>query len=171
MALGRALGIFARKKISFKNKIRLFSGGKEKGKEHPYEYKLPDPYDFNELGQRITTIVPCWDGLCIGTSSKGKDIDKKNIDENLFSEYGRVYYLKGPKSNCSINPDVSGFLRLIFNRNGKVQLIKENNILCEFYFKPKYIEYVIDEAFKATIGSSFGKKNGHSGQLHGFAKN
>jgi hypothetical protein len=156
--------------ISFNSSFRLFSPSHSlKDAEHPYENKLSENYARNELGQRISSIIPCWNGLCISTSSKNRLIHDEDLEEDLLSQYGKVYYLAGPKATCSAKLDTGKYFSLTVE-NDLVEIIKDGITICKFKFSNSDLQHLIEKVSSIKVGSNFAHSNGHSGQMHTFKK-
>lgn len=151
---------------------RFFSSGQEKPKAgHPHEGEVGEEYDFNELGQRVTSVIPCWLGICVATGSKNRKLVGANsIADVSDSEYGQVYYLPGPKSNCSVELASEGHYTMRFERSGRVALFSSGEAKCEFFIQRELVDRLIREAWSAKAGSKFGERNGHHGQISGFIR-
>ena len=100
-------------------------------------------YDF--LSQRIRSIVPCFDGLCLTVSNKRiGQIDVNEYEQllNMYPElgqYAKIYYLPGEKQICSYNDSLLKTLEVI---------IEESQIVLTYQgktctiFNPNYFDHI-----------------------------
>lgn len=122
-----------------------------------------DHLDHNILGRRVTTIVPCFEGICIATGNKNfykietDDIEKlyslsNNYDIDL-DEYGLVYYMKGSHQVCG---NFSNEISEIFIEFKKQKFIIHNKETeCEFDYPYSFDSVEFLNPFLVNNGANY----------------
>lgn len=157
------------------NVIPLFSAEDDVSLDHPFEGLLTDkPYDYNELGRRISSSVPCWQGICLSTSTKSvmTDHEIKNhetVSQEILSEYGRVFYIPGPKVNFNFEFNREHIVNLrLSEKTGEIKI--DGHQVCFFSFEQYDLSRVINLCDRIELLSPIGEKNGHSAQIQNFIR-
>jgi hypothetical protein len=92
------------------------------------------------LAQKVSSIVPCFEGLCFSVSNKTQSGINENDYQYLSNkipdtvQYGKIYYLKGDKQMCIYSDNFINKLKveiytekIILKYQGKECILHNNN--------------------------------------------
>lgn len=155
----------------FDDTLRTDEAGQLKRRSFPYENALPKSLPPTTLGQRISSMTPCWHGLCLSTANTSNtNLEAGVAPANTLAQYGRVYYLPAPSVSCTA--DITGTHHYELSVTPVEATLKVDGVAeCTFPFaQPGDHFSLLNHAARIDIGSAEGSKNGHSGQLHVFIR-
>jgi len=117
----------------------------------------------NILGRRVTTIVPCFEGICVSTGNKNlndvqvddisKFYDLAQINNIDMDEYGMVYYIKGNHKSCENFKNEFEKIEIEFMNDKFIVRNLDNE--CEFAYPKDFDSIELLNPFLVNNGAFF----------------